>query len=221
MRHYFAKHGYVAMTNSDSTNSGRDHRRQEKVRQILAAASQVFFEDGFSAASVDRIVDIARVSKRTLYNYYKSKDEIFVEVMQKQLEAIYEHFEPAHLQGLSLKQQLTHLGVQMLKLSNAEATLNLFRIMAAESRRFPTLAREFIEQSLENVLGRITDICSREGQAAGLRIDRPQEAAEHFLDLLTGSNYHRVVFGTTEPLTDQAIEQRVTKAVDYFFKAFT
>ena len=205
---------------SPAASSPRDQRRQEKVQQIITAATEVFAEDGFVGASMDRIVELAGVSKRTLYNYYKSKDEIFVDVMQKQLGSIYQNFEPGQLESMTLEQQLQHLGTQMLELSNAPETLALFRNMAAEARRFPKLAHEFLEQSCEQVIAGIAEICEREGEKAGLKIADPLEAAEHFLDLITGSAFHRVVFGTTPPMTKQKMRQRAEKAVEYFFKAY-
>ena len=45
--------------------SARELRRQNKIRQIVEAAREVFLQEGFSGASMDLIVQKAGVSKRT------------------------------------------------------------------------------------------------------------------------------------------------------------
>ena len=58
-------------------------RARAKRDQILAGARLVFLRDGFAAASTDAIASEAKVSKRTLYVYYPSKEELFAEVMRR------------------------------------------------------------------------------------------------------------------------------------------
>src|SRR5215204_1625614 len=58
-------------------------RARAKLDQILSGARRVFLRDGFAAASTDAIAAEARVSKRTLYVYYPSKEELFADVMRK------------------------------------------------------------------------------------------------------------------------------------------
>ena len=51
----------------------RDQRREA----ILNVAREVFFEQGYSAASMSTIAARLGGSKGTLYNYFKSKEELF------------------------------------------------------------------------------------------------------------------------------------------------
>ena len=44
--------------------------------RILAAADKLFYAQGIRAVGVDAVAAQARVSKRTLYNYYASKDAL-------------------------------------------------------------------------------------------------------------------------------------------------
>lgn len=200
------------------TVSARDLRRQGKVRQIVDAAREVFLEYGFSAASMDEIVRRAGVSKRTLYSYYAGKDEIFIDVMQQQLGLLYENFETGRKTSEVLADQLQRIGIEMLRIANSPETLSLFRITAAEAHRFPTLARQFFEQSFEKVIDGIAAILDREIQESGLRVADTKQAGELFLDLLFGTAYHRVVFGTMPLMNDKAIKARTRRALEYFLK---
>jgi AcrR family transcriptional regulator len=50
--------------------------------QILKAAFSVFSEKGFAAATTGEIARIAGVAEGTLYLYFKSKRDLFIEVIQ-------------------------------------------------------------------------------------------------------------------------------------------
>ncbi len=45
-------------------------------RRILAAADKLFYAQGVRGVGVDAVAAEAGVSKRTLYNYYRTKDEL-------------------------------------------------------------------------------------------------------------------------------------------------
>src|SRR6204780_5843981 len=51
--------------------------RDERREHILKVAREVFFEYGYSAASMSQIAARLGGSKGTLYNYFKSKEELF------------------------------------------------------------------------------------------------------------------------------------------------
>jgi AcrR family transcriptional regulator len=213
--------------NTKSANAGdrggfsaRDLRRRDKIQQIVEAAKEVFMEDGFSDASMDKIVHKAGVSKRTLYNYFASKEEIFIDVMQKQLGLLYQHFNTDRKDSESLADQLQRVGIDMLRIANSPETLSLFRITAAEAHRFPILARRFFEERFEKVIDGIAHILERESGNSDLRITDGKEAAEYFLDLVFGTAYHRVVFGTMRSMNDKAIKARTRRALKYFLETY-
>ncbi len=56
-----------------------DLRRSE----ILAAATQVFGDNGFEATRMDEIAKAAQLAKGTLYLYFQSKDEIYQATVQQ------------------------------------------------------------------------------------------------------------------------------------------
>jgi AcrR family transcriptional regulator len=52
------------------------HKPTPHAARILAAADKLFYAQGIRAVGVDTIAAEAGVSKRTLYNYYPSKDDL-------------------------------------------------------------------------------------------------------------------------------------------------
>ena len=53
-----------------------------KKKQIVDAAFKLFKSNGFFATRVDLIMRQSKVSKRTLYKYFPSKNELIVEVLE-------------------------------------------------------------------------------------------------------------------------------------------
>jgi TetR/AcrR family transcriptional regulator of autoinduction and epiphytic fitness len=51
-------------------------RSEQKRRDILLAAKTAFREFGVDATSMDKIAELAQVSKRTVYNHFKSKEAL-------------------------------------------------------------------------------------------------------------------------------------------------
>lgn len=58
-----------------ATTSTREH--------ILNVASELFATRGINATGVDTIVSAAGIAKMTLYKYFKSKEQLIVEYLQK------------------------------------------------------------------------------------------------------------------------------------------
>lgn len=52
-----------------------------KMNEIITAAEKVFFEKGFEAAKMDDIAKKAQFTKKTIYSYFSSKEEIYCGIM--------------------------------------------------------------------------------------------------------------------------------------------
>lgn len=54
-----------------------------KREQIIEAAMDLFYRYGFNATGVEKISKAANVSKKTLYNHFRSKDELILIVLRR------------------------------------------------------------------------------------------------------------------------------------------
>jgi TetR/AcrR family transcriptional regulator, transcriptional repressor of aconitase len=57
-----------------------DERRSERREQILAAARHAFAEHGYEGATVARLEGAIGLSRGAIFNYFTSKEELFVEL---------------------------------------------------------------------------------------------------------------------------------------------
>jgi len=124
-------------------------RARAKRGQILAGARRVFLRDGFAAASTDAIAAEAKVSKRTLYVYYPSKEELFAGVMRdltienpqtRALESI-EEMSPGSED--ELRRDLLELARKIVATMMQPDYLALLRTTIADTHRFPQLGGLF------------------------------------------------------------------------------
>ena len=77
------------------------HKSATPGERILAAADQLFYEQGIRAVGVDTIAAQAGVSKRTLYNYYPTKDDLIAAYLTGRFRHIAPSDAPAREQILS------------------------------------------------------------------------------------------------------------------------
>jgi AcrR family transcriptional regulator len=63
-----------------------DEYKEKKKRHILESALKAFGEKGFQLATIDDIVAESGLSKGAIYNYFKSKEEIYLQLMQMRTE---------------------------------------------------------------------------------------------------------------------------------------
>ena len=64
--------------------------KQEKLESILDTAKKMFARYGLQKTSLDEVARMARVAKATIYNYFGSKDRVYLEVLRREMDDIVE-----------------------------------------------------------------------------------------------------------------------------------
>ena len=59
----------------------KQREKEYKRKDIIDAAERVFFSKGVANASMDEVAKAAEYSKRTLYVYFSSKEQLYFEIM--------------------------------------------------------------------------------------------------------------------------------------------
>lgn len=60
-----------------------DEAKEARKEKILEAALECFSTKGYYASTVDDIVKYSKLSKGSVYNYFKSKEEIFISLLHQ------------------------------------------------------------------------------------------------------------------------------------------
>ena len=69
--------------------------KQEKVESILDTARNLFAKYGIRKTSLQDVAGMARVAKATIYNYFGSKDQVYLEVLNREANTILEKISAA------------------------------------------------------------------------------------------------------------------------------
>jgi AcrR family transcriptional regulator len=76
---------------------GSEHRREREKEQrrnaILRAARREFFEKGFRSVTVDGIARRSELSKGAIYLYFKSKEEIYAQILLRDIDKFHDRVE--------------------------------------------------------------------------------------------------------------------------------
>jgi len=116
----------------------QERKRREKdqrIQSILEAAKKVFFSKGYLKVTMDEIALEAEISKPTIYQYFKTKDDLYASLNLQLLEYLYERMEGlCREQGLNASEKLEALKDLLHDVFNFDPLIliNLFHLQASD-----------------------------------------------------------------------------------------
>jgi TetR/AcrR family transcriptional regulator of autoinduction and epiphytic fitness len=110
---------------------------------IVEAATRLFLEHGFGAVSMDELAEAAGLARRTLYNQFTSKEDIFREMLLRVSGHLEEVFPPGIETQGDVEEVLRLVARMILELHGRPEYLGFLRMVVADSRQFPWIAEEF------------------------------------------------------------------------------
>ncbi len=159
-------------------------------RHILDTATRLFIEQGYAATSIEQVALMAGSSKATIYRRYSSKEDLFAAVMKDVTAVILETAvaaEKAEKDASDPLATLREVSRAFLELVARREAIAVYRVLIAESPRFPEMVRRVMEAvgvPLEAVYLRLLNAAQDAGQ---IRRDCPVEVLYRLLDgLITG-----------------------------------
>ena len=192
-----------------------DRKRQA----ILAAAADQFRACGFEASSMDKIAAAAGVSKRTVYNHFPSKDELFAETLIQLFNNSAAIHDTPYRADLPLRVQLT--GMMALKAASMADPdfLALAKVAIAEAVHAPERVRPIVARMGEREQGVTSWI--RAAQADGkLQAGDPEFAAALLQGQVKALAFWPQVTMGAPPLAPAQQAQLVEAVVSMFLAYF-
>ncbi|GAB3063818.1 TetR/AcrR family transcriptional regulator [Stenotrophomonas tumulicola] len=200
------------MSHPDRPTRLTDRKRAD----ILSAAVAEFRTFGFAGTSMDRIAATAGVSKRTVYNHFASKDELFTAILWQLWEASQAVDVAAYAPSRPLREQLLGFTAQKMRLMSDASFIDLSRVAMAELVHAPERARAMMDKLAEKEEGLTGWI--RAAQADGrLRGDiAPVDAAHQLQGMLKAFAFWPQVTMGQAPLAPEAQQRLMEDCVDMF-----
>lgn len=130
---------------SGSAMSRAPQRLTDRKREaIVRAAVEEFRSAGYEATSMDRIAAVAGVSKRTVYNHFPSKEELFALILEELWHSSVASVELPYRADQPLDVQLLQLLRQKLDLLGDANFIDLARVAMAEIIHSPERAQAIV-----------------------------------------------------------------------------
>lgn len=191
---------------------------------IMAAAARVFLERGYPGTSVDDIAVEAGVSKRTVYNVFDDKEQLFRAIIGDAI-ATAERFS-AELVATTAEAPDAAAALTTLAREQAASVFSgrvvpLRRLLIGEARRFPEFALDYYDRAPGRVMTSLAAALRVFAERGQLRIDDPEAAAEHFAFLAIGASLDRALFDAeTDAAGATAAIERAERGVAVFLRAY-
>jgi len=135
-------------------------RRHKIFHQVL----KIFLKKGFQETSMREIAEAAGLGKSTLYDYFKTKDEILVYFFEDQLNDLTAEAQKIAMQNLMADKRLRQ--IMETYIDNLQANKNLFLKLSFESQRLKAASQKQIQDkrhAYEDMIRALIDEGIREG----------------------------------------------------------
>lgn len=198
------------------SNPCRAPRGEAKRQAVIEAAERAFLEQGYADASMDGIAAEAGVSKRTVYNHFPSKQDLFQAVVDR----LYAGLHEVRRRGLPLDRPpaavLTEFAEDLLVQLRRPQMQGLYRLILSERPRFPELGLAFSAGGKGTAFALLEEYFAAQTARGVLKVDDPWEATALFLGMLKESVYWPALLGL--PVAEDA--RAITAAIAVVTKMY-
>lgn len=203
---------------AEQQKSGRrEARKRERRALIIAAARDAFLTSGYAGMSMSGLLQTLGGSKSTLWGYFPSKEDLFAAVLEDVAANLH-----AELVGIFGSEPVLDLGIRnfnraFLATLETPDSVAIWRLIVAESGRFPELGRLFHERAAQYPERLLIEFLQR-FIGNELRDEEPREMAE-FLTGLCASYINRLQFDppNAQSAGSRAVADRFT---ELFLRAY-
>lgn len=194
--------------------------RDAKEAAIVAAARATFLSHGYDAASMDQIALAASVSKRTVYNRFRSKEELFAAAIEESCRQILPVDIAAIEASLSAEQFVSEMAHAFMRGVLAPEALALRRIAAFEAGRNPSLGKVYLSHGPAYMAATFAPILERIAKREGLKIDDVETAIYQLGALISEPLYTEALLGVVPDDLDGAIDKQIESGIEAFWRIY-
>jgi AcrR family transcriptional regulator len=195
-------------------------KTDEKRQLIVETAYRLFRANGFEKTSMSEITAQVGGSKATLYNYFSSKEELFVECMfgiaENYLDGIFSHLQDP---AVEIRTALQGFGENVTRLICSPEIVAAQRLMIAEAGR-AGIGKLFYEK-INSLQGQTAAFIEGAMNTGKLRQGDPRLAAVQLKALLEAEIHDSFLLCVrTTPPDEAEIKAKTEFAVDTFLRAY-
>ncbi len=143
-----------------------------KEKQIVDAARKLFYKFGFKKVSMDEIAREAGVTKKTVYTYFSSKEELFKYFIQEELDNMKKIVEDIEKEDLDFFEAVHQIIFQLTKYKNKR---QFFKLMTNEAEVLKgSIASKTLNLIDEQIQSYIYDIVKNAMEKGYIKKENPE-----------------------------------------------
>ena len=167
---------------------------------------------------MDEIAREAGVSKRTVYDQFRSKERLYSAIIERRRDELLRQLARSDFEHADAQVGLTAFARGHLEMAMSVPVLELYRIVVAEAPRIPEPARIMFAAGLDAEIRRLAAYLKRLMNDGVLQRADPRRAAEAFIGLLAGLPTTRALMRVEAPRSRRALSEHVRFAVRTFLR---
>jgi len=177
----------------------------------------LFLERGFGSVSMDELAEAAGLARRTLYNQFASKEEIFREMLVRVSGQLEDAFPPGIETQGDVEDALRLIARAILELHKHPEYLGFLRMVVAEFRQFPWIAEAFAAV-MEPQTERLTRYLAHQTAMGILDCQNPMVAAHQFMGVLNEFSLWPWMMGRKGPSVpaEELVEETIRMFLQHY-----
>jgi TetR/AcrR family transcriptional regulator, mexJK operon transcriptional repressor len=198
----------------------RKRLQDDRIAELLDIAAQVFIEEGFAAASTNKIASLANASKTTFYSRFPTKEDLFLAVIERRMTRVFEQV-AQFPEGLTMEKTLQTFSANLIRIALSPEQIALIRMISMEAGRYPELASRFFENGPKRGEDALARYLANQIERGQLRDGDPLMMARQLMSLITGSPVRWFVLGfNNKKLSGRTIKKHIDGSVSLFLRAY-
>jgi AcrR family transcriptional regulator len=196
-------------------------RTEAKRSDIVETAAAVFLEQGFARASMSEIATRLGGSKTTLYGYFRSKEELFMEVVVAEAaKQLLPAFEELDENSPDLRDALLPVAEKLVTFLLSPDAIAVHRMVMSEAGR-SNIGQHYYLHGRQRGIEYIAAFLERASKIGKIRPCDFVVAATHLIALIESELLAPVHFGLARPApTRLEIRHSTERAIDVFLSAY-
>jgi AcrR family transcriptional regulator len=175
--------------------------------------------EGYGLTSMSTIAARLGGSKGTLYNYFKSKEELFDAFVRRACARLLQDMD-AVPSSEDARERLVQLSRRFIDHLLSPQTIAIYRLVVGEGERFPELARLFYEAGPRTGIGATATLLEALMDQGSLRRGDPGLAAHQLKDLALSGLFNLRLWGVIDDPGPEERQARAEIAADTFLRAY-
>lgn len=187
---------------------------------ILDVAREVFSREGYAAASMSDIASRLGGSKGTLYNYFRSKEELFRAHVQERCLCSAKAMFSEPLAGDDPIDVLAGVAEKLLTYILSDEAVAFYSLVVAEAQRYPEIGRAFFESGPLLGTRRVAEYLEQLRSAGTIKAQDCFLAAEDFVALMQNGLYRRRILNMMPAPCPDEIRRESRRITETFLRAY-